>query len=169
MPTFKNDTKHYIDYEAITQSSSGERKKILLRFVPGEERALGFWLPYQKLGLTLVNADYPPVQNKILISGTFEFSENMERLFSVDHCDRYVINIIVQSGKIKLYTGASTVGQEVAEDSPVAYRYRGVLEWEFAPYFKIVTSDNKATVTLSVEVCTDTLASQRTGDELTWH
>ena len=33
MPTFKNETKHYIDYEA---------KNVLFRFEPNEERGLPF-------------------------------------------------------------------------------------------------------------------------------
>ena len=45
MPTFKNETSHYIDHEALIQSPSGEPKKILVRFKPGEERGLPFWLP----------------------------------------------------------------------------------------------------------------------------
>ena len=74
MPTFKNNTTRYIDHNAMLQDPNGEKSKILVRFAPGEERALPFWLPYQQLGLTLVNADYPAVPNTILISGTFNFA-----------------------------------------------------------------------------------------------
>ena len=169
MPTFKNDTTRYIDYEAFVQDITGEAKKILIRFKPGEERPLPFWLPYQQLGLTLTSADYPAVPSKILISGTFLFTTNSMRKFNIEPCVRYVVNIIVQKGKVKFYAGSSTVAQEVAEDANVPYRYRSVFGWENAPYIRLVCDEGEAEVSLSVEVCTNELSSQRTGDETTWH
>ena len=169
MPTFKNETARYIDYEAFVQDVSGEARKILIRFEPGEERGLSFWLPYQKLGLTLVNNDYPAVPSKILISGTFAFTAGTTRKFNIEPCTRYVVNIIVQKGKIKFYAGSSTVAQEVAEEANVPYRYRSVFGWENAPYIRLVCDEGEAEVSLSVEICISELNSQRTGDETTWH
>ena len=169
MPTFKNETTHYIDYEAFVQDISGDTRKILIRFEPKEERGLPFWLPYQKLGLTLVNSDYPAVPSKILVSGTFKFTAGSERRFNIEPCSRYVVNIIVQKGKIKFYAGSSSVAQEVAEEANVPYRYRSVFGWENAPYIRLICDENEAEVALSVEVCMDELRAQRAGDETTWH
>ena len=122
MPTFKNDTKHYIDYEA---------KNVLLRFEPNEERGLPFWIPYQKLGLTLVNADYPAVPNTILISGNFNFDNGTERKFNIEPCESYSIDISVQKGKIAMYPSNSAVSVEIEGD------YKATLDWGYAPYLRI--------------------------------
>jgi len=147
MPTFKNETSHYIDYE---QETGG--KKNMLRFKPDEERALPFWLPYQQLGLTLISADYPAVPNTVLISGNFNFDEGTERKFNIEPCDDYALSIIVQSGKIALYHGNSPVSVEVAENIDVPYHYRAKLEWEYAPYLRVVGLENGTTATIHAEI-----------------
>ena len=169
MPTFKNNTTHYIDYEALIQAASGETRKILVRFEPKEERGLPFWLPYQKLGLTLVNANYPAVPDKVLVSGTFKFNAGTERRFNIEPCSRYVVNILAQKGKVKFYAGASLTGQEVAEEADVPYRQRTMLTWETAPYIRLVCESGEAEVVLNVEKMIGELPSQRFGDEITWH
>lgn len=110
MPTFKNNTSRYIDHEALIQNPTGEPKKILVRFQPDETRELPFWLPYQKLGLTLISADFPPVPNTILISGTFNFNNGTERKFDIEPCDTFIVNVIVQKGKVMMYTGNANIG-----------------------------------------------------------
>lgn len=167
MPTFKNNSDRYIDHNALIQTPSGEPKKILIRFKPGEERGFPFWVPYQKLGLELVNADYPAVPNTILISGTFNFDEGTERKYNIDSCDTYIVNIIVQSGKVMMYPGNSDVGVVVAENADVPYHYKATLDWEYAPYLKLVGLEADTTVTLHAEVDRDYLVNAKVGGR-TW-
>ena len=136
----------------MLQDPNGEKSKILVRFAPGEERALPFWLPYQQLGLTLVNADYPAVPNTILISGTFNFDKDTERRFNIEPCDTYIVNIIVQSGRVAMYTGNSGTPVEVAENAEVPYHYKATMDWEYAPYLRLVGKEDGTSVTVHAEV-----------------
>lgn len=167
MPTFKNETTHYIDYEALIQSPSGEPKKILVRFKPNEERGLPFWLPYQKLGLTLVNADYPAVPNTILISGNFNFDEGTERKFNIEPCDTYVVNVIVQKGRVVMYPGNSAVCVEIAENTEVPYHYKATLDWEYSPFLRLIGKENGTVVTVHAELDRDYLVNAKVGGR-TW-
>lgn len=167
MPTFRNDTESYIDFNDYVVRR-GRRELVIVRFAPGEERKLDYWLPYLKKGLTLVDADNPPVPDTILISSTYSFTQGMERKFNIEPCDRYIVNIIVQKGTIKFYIGNSANYQEVSEEANVPFRYRTVLEWELAPFIRLVCDDGEAEVTLNVEVCRGTMPAQREGDEMTW-
>ena len=163
MPTFKNNTSRYIDHEALIQNPSGEPKKILVRFQPNETRELAFWLPYQKLGLTLVSADFPPVPNTILISGTFNFNKNTERKFDIEPCDTYIVNVIVQKGKVMMYTGNSNIGVEIVEDTDVLYHYKAVMDWEYSPYLKFIGLDDNTVATIHAEVDRDSPAALKSG------
>lgn len=98
---------------------------------PGETAELMHWIPYQKLGLTLVNESYPPVGNKVLISGNYKFSEGMERRFDVEACGTYRLELKVKSGRIELYMGASPFGIELNGE------YSSLIDWGSAPYLRI--------------------------------
>ena len=153
MPTFKNETKHYIDHEALIQSPSGEPRKVLVRFKPDEERALTFWIPHQKLGLTLINADYPAVPNTILISGNFNFNNGTERKFNIEPCDTYVVNIIVQKGKVAMYPGNAAMCVEIAETTEVPYHYKATF----------VGREAGSVATIHAEVDRDYLVNAKVG------
>ena len=144
MPTFKNETARYIDYEAFVQDVSGEARKILIRFEPGEERGLSFWLPYQKLGLTLVNNDYPAVPSMILISGDFIFNNDTTRKFEIEPCDSYDILIKVKKGKVAMLPGNSTVCVEISENG----EYKATLDWGYSPYLKITGLENNSVASI---------------------
>ena len=126
MPTYRNNTDIAINYES---------KGKLYSFSPHKDYPAKFWVPYQELGLELVNADYPPVPDSIIISGTFRFDYQIERRFNIEHCESYRFKVSVQSGRVKLYAGQSRVGVEIVED------YDAVLDWEKAPYVRIVGLD----------------------------
>lgn len=163
MPTFKNNTSRHIDHEGLIQNPIGEAQKILVRFKPGETRELPFWLPYQRLGLSLVNADYPPVPNTILISGTFNFNLNTERKFDIEPCDTYIVNVIVQSGRVMMYTGNSNIGVEIAENIDVPYHYKATMDWEYSPYLKFVGLNDNSVVTIHAEVDRDSFVALKSG------
>ena len=163
MPTFKNNTSRAITHKAIIQSPEGVPKEVLIKFDPHEEKQLSYWLPYQKLGLTLTSENYPPVPNTILISGTFNFDEGTERKFNIDTCDTYVVNIIVQSGTVIMYPGSTVVGVEISGSVDVPYHYKAVLDWEYAPYLRLVGKEDGTVATVHAEVDRDYLVNAKMG------
>ena len=148
MPTFKNNTERWKD--VILRVDGGE---LLIRFAPGEEKELTFWVPYQEKGLTLVDADNPKVPETILVSGTFDFDAGMERRFSVPPCDKYIVNVIVQTGSVKLYPGNANAGAELVQATDTPFRYKAVYQWDYAPYLRVagVEAGTRATIHAEVE------------------
>ncbi len=90
MPTFKNNTSRPIIYTGIIQSPNDYPQKQLIIFDPNQEVKLDFWVPYEKLGLTLTNENSPAVPSTVLVSGTFSFGEGTERKYSLEECDTYI-------------------------------------------------------------------------------
>ena len=137
MPTFRNNTDIAITYES---------KGKLYSFPPHKDYPANFWLPYQGLGLELVNPDYPPVPDSIIISGTFRFDYQIERRFNIDHCEKYHLKLSVESGRVRLYKGHSKVGLELTGD------YDAVLDWDRVPCIRIVGVDGTSMVKIEAEV-----------------
>ena len=162
MPTFKNETRRYIDHECWLQTPTTEPKRVLVRFAPGEERSLPFWLPHVKLGLTLVDPNYPVVPNTVLLSGTFSFEPGMERKFNLEACDTYVINVVVQRGRVTVFPGSSTLGVEVVQNDEVPFHYRAVMDWEYSPYLRVVGLESGTRATIHVEIDRDYPTVSRT-------
>lgn len=163
MPTFKNETPRYIDHWAMLQTPTGCPERVLIRFAPGEERALAFWVPYVALGLTVVDPDYPVVPNTILVSGTFDFAPGMERRFTIEPCDTYDANVIVQKGRVIVYPGSSTTGVEVNQNAEVPFHFKAVFDWEYAPYLRVVGLEPETRATVHAEVDRDYPTSARIG------
>ena len=137
MPTFRNNTDLAINYES---------KGKLYSFPPHKDYPATIWVPYQELGLELVNPDYPPVPDRILVSGMFRFMDGMERKFNFAHCEKYHLNIHVHAGHIKLYIGSSRIGMELMRD------YDVVLDWEQAPFIRLVGYETESEVYVNAEV-----------------
>lgn len=167
MPTFRNETKRYIDHVAFLQAPAGVPERVLVRFAPGEEKELPFWVPYAVLGLTLVDPDYPVVPDTVLVSGTFEFQPGIERRFNIEPCDTYTVSIIVQKGRIFVYPGSSKVPVEVVQEEEVPFHYKAVYDWEHAPYLRIVGGE-EARVTVHAEVNREYAVADRRGGGLMW-
>ena len=121
-------------------------------FDAGEEVALNFWVPYEELGLELVSSDSPAVPNTVLLSGTFSFDEGTERKFPIEHCDKYELYVIVQKGKVKIFTGSSTLGAEVRADLEVPFHYNVLYDWEYAPYLQVVGLEDGSEATIHAEI-----------------
>lgn len=152
MPTFRNDTARWIDHWAVVQHPAEEPRKILVRFAPGEEKGLEFWLPHVKLGLTLVDPDWPKAPNTILTSGTYAFEPGVERKFDIAPCDTYIVNVIVQQGRLMLFPGSGNVGVEIVQSADVPFHYRAVFDWEYAPYLRATGLEAGTRATVHAEV-----------------
>ena len=137
MPTFRNNTDLTINYES---------KGKLYSFPPHKDYPATIWVPYQELGLELVNADYPPVPDSILVSGTFRFDYQIERRFNFDHCGKYRLKLSVNEGRVKLYAGNSRVGAEISGD------YEATFDWDKAPYIRVVGLDGMSMVRIDAEI-----------------
>lgn len=152
MPTFKNGGQRVIAYDGIIQSPNDTARRVLVLFDAGMEKKLNFWVPYEQLGLELVDADNPPVSNTVLLSGTFKFDKGTERKFMLDHCDKYMLDIIMQGGRIKVYHGNNDIGAELSAQADISYRYHVINDWEFAPYLRVVGLEDETEATIHAEV-----------------
>ncbi len=155
MPTFKNNGTRTVVYKGTVQDPNGKPREILVFFDAGAEVGLLFWVPYEELGLELVSADSPSAPNTVLLSGTFSFDKNTERKFTVGHCDRYMLYVIIQSGALKIYPGSSTVGAEVRANVENPFHYKIVYDWEYAPYLRAVGLEDGTKATIHAEVFRD--------------
>ena len=126
MPTFRNDGERSVIYTA-------PNGKDIIIFDPNKNVQLVHWVPYKKLGLTLVSDSYPPVPNTVLISGDFKFTQGMKRKFDIEPCKKYTLDIYPVSGGVGLYLGAATTGKSIS-----LVDYHEELEWQYAPYIVVV-------------------------------
>ena len=168
MPTFKNETEKPVYCEATVRESDGRARRMLIKIAPGKSMELSFWIPWQELGLTLESESYPPVPSTFLVSGTYDFSNGMTRKFDIEPCGAYTLNIIVQTGRVRLYLGGAGGSGEIAEDENEPFHYRAVLDWERAPYFRIEGMADNTRVTVHAEVHRGDMNANRIGDEATW-
>lgn len=152
MPTFRNGGERTVVYKGRIQQPNEKKREILVFFDAGKETKLNFWIPYEELGLELVNADDPPVPNTVLLSGTFKFDEGTERKFILGHCDTYELNVIVQHGRVKVFPGNSDIGAEVVAEAEVPFHYYEIYDWEYAPYLRVVGLDDETEVTIHAEI-----------------
>ena len=152
MPTFRNNGEHIVVYKGIIQLPNEKPKEILVFFDVGIEVKLNFWVPYEELGLELIDADSPAVPNTVLLSGTFSFDEGTERKFTLGHCDRYMLYIVMQSGRLKVYSGSSAIGAEIRADVENPYHYHVVYDWEYAPYILVKGLEDGTEATIHAEI-----------------
>ena len=136
MPTYRNNTNNAINYVY---------GKNIYTFPPKKDYPCNFWIPYQELGLELVNAEYPPVPSKILISGKFLFSKGTERKFNIEHCEKYSLKLSVENGTLRFYTGSSHRGVDIEGE------YSTLLSWEYAPYIRLVGITDGVKVSIHAE------------------
>lgn len=138
MPTFKNNTKQMIIFEA-----NGKNYLVL----PNKDLKTYEWIPYQEHGLDLIDENYPPVPSSIVVSGKFKFTNGLERRFNVPHCESYTVKISVKSGKLKLFTGNSTLGVEIGGE------YSTSFAWGYVPYFRVkgLEADTEALIHAEIE------------------
>ncbi len=133
MPTFRNDGERAVIY------NEPDGKNIII-FDPGVNVQLVHWIPYKRLGLTLVNETYPPVPDTVLISGEFKFARGMERKFDIGECRKYELEITPYDGILALYAGASRRGKVITKS-----KYTEILDWQYAPYIR-VTGEGTASI-----------------------
>ena len=152
MPTFRNGGERPVTYQGIIQRPNGKEQEVLIIIDAMKDMALDFWLPYEELGLELVDADNPPVKGSTLLSGTFMFDAGTERKFTIGHCDKYILDVILQSGSVKVYHGNAPIGVEIRTDVDVQYRYHIVNDWEYAPYLRVVGLEDGTEAIIHAEV-----------------
>ena len=123
MPTYKNNTIQQINYE-----TGGK----IYSFPAGKETSTNIYVPYKELGLELIDENYPPLKQKLLLSGRFKFSSGMERKINIAHCEKYRLKVSVKSGRLKMYRGNYGLGLELSGD------YDNEQEWGYAPYIRLL-------------------------------
>ncbi len=152
MPTYRNESSRVVMYKGVIRQPNGLTQEQLVIVDPGKEIAIEYWIPYEKLGLTVVKENEPPVPSTVLLSGTFSFDAGTERKYPIEPCDTYILNVIVQRGKVKIYPGNTAIGVELSSELDVPYHYKGFYDWEYAPYLKVVGLEDDTSVTINAEV-----------------
>ena len=125
MPTFRNDGERAVIY---TEPNG----KDIIIFDPNKNVLLVHWIPYKRLGLTLVSESYPPVPNTVLISGVFKFTQGMSRKFEIEPCQKYELDVYPVSGELWLSYGASQGARYIKE-----FDYHEVIDWQNVPYITL--------------------------------
>ena len=138
MPTFRNDTESAINYELDGK---------IYNFPAKQDVETSIWLPYQDIGLKLIDEKYPPVQSKILAGGKFKFRAGMERKLQIPHSRRYTLKVQILSGGLTIYAGSSTVGEELTTDSEILF------DWAYAPYVRFVGLEAGTEARIYAEAC----------------
>lgn len=141
-----------IIYNGTIQPPNGQTQGIIIIFDPGKEVELKFWIPYERLGLELVNENYPPVPDTLLLSGTFKFDSSTQRKYLIEPCDRYTVDVILQKGSLKIYAGSSPTGAEIHAEIESPYRYSAEYDWEYAPYLRVVGLEDDTEAVIHAEV-----------------
>lgn len=152
MPTFKNNTDKAIIYRGTIRPPDRSKQEAIIIVDAGKEIRLNFWLPYEALGLDLVDENNPPVPDTLLLSGMFKFDKGTERKYTIGQCDKYTVDVIVQTGGVKIYAGSSPTGAEIIADIGSPYHYSAVYDWEYAPYIRVVGIEDGTEVVLHAEV-----------------
>lgn len=141
MPTFRNDGERPVIYNDPNGTE-------IIIFDPGKNVQLIRWVPYKRLGLTLVSESYPAVPDTVLISGEFKFTRGMKRKFEIEPCKSYTFDVNPISGSVKLYCGASKRGDLLTSGG----FYSRNIDWKYAPYLVMVGNSNEATVYIKAAV-----------------
>lgn len=152
MPTFKNNGDRTVVYKGIIQQPNEKSREVLIFFDAGKEVKLSFWVPYEQLGLELVSADNPSMPDTVLLSGTFSFDKGTERKFTLGHCDKYMLDVIMQRGSVKVYHGSSSIGTELSAETNIPFYYHVINDWEYAPYLRVVGLEDGAEASIHAEV-----------------
>ena len=139
MPTFRNDGERAVIY------TEPDGKNIII-FDPGKNVQLVHWIPYKRLGLTLVSESYPPVPDSVIISDVFKFSCGMERRFEIEPCKKYLLDIIPMEGNLRLYLGASEKGRVITAG------YSELLDWQNAPYIRVKSDEDGVSATIQASL-----------------
>ena len=140
MPTFRNDGERPVIYNDPNGTE-------IIIFDPGKNVQLIRWVPYKRLGLTLVSESYPAVPDTVLISGEFKFTRGMKRRFDIEPCNKYAITIYPISGSVMLHFGASTHGLLINRLTDAEGLYKEY-EWKYAPYIMVACCGEEATANI---------------------
>ena len=135
MPTFKNTTNKPIEY--ITA------EKNILIIDPNEIKELEYWIPYQQLGLELLNESYPPVPSEILLNGTFKFMAGMTRKYDIEPCEKYVLSMSIKGTPVLLYLGGSKNAIHITDE------YSDIFTWEYAPFIRVQAPSGDSYIQIS--------------------
>jgi len=152
MPTYKNPTKTQVSFDLRLYQNNGIFRRGTLTIWPGEERPLHFALPfYAEKGLVLVNPYYPPLPDPVIINNELEYRNGVSREFQIRPCDRYLVQIITQSGRVKCRFGPYGTAFELDADSPKRFMFIKKVSWENAPMLIIEGIGETSTCSLHVE------------------
>jgi hypothetical protein len=121
-------------------------------FRAGEERRVSFALPrYAEKGLTLIDANYPPLPDPIIFDSVLLYDENVTREFAIRPCDKYLVQLIAQAGKISYRFGENGIAAVLDANLPIQCTFSKQVDWESAPLLIVNGLEDGSRVSLHVE------------------
>jgi hypothetical protein len=113
MPTYRNDTEGRITHADMSYMS----------WMPGEVHRLGFFVPHEKLGLTLVSDD--PRPDFAVYDWTVELTALDPADVVLKYFEAFELSIYAVSGSAKVYIGtnATPIGVSAGESHVGEYSY----------------------------------------------
>jgi hypothetical protein len=152
MPTYKNTTPHPVSFLIKLYGNDGNVGKFLVDFRAGEERQLSYALPrYAEKGITLIDANYPPLSDPLIFDSALLYDAGVIREFAIRPCDKYLVQLIVQTGKITYQFGYGGVPAMLDATLPVQSSFSKQVDWESAPLLVVKGVTDGSVVSLHVE------------------
>ena len=154
MPTYRNMTGRPVSFNNLKiYEDGGDVRRMIVTFAPLEEKALHFALPrYAEKGLELVDEDFPPLYGPIIFDNTLDYPEGVSREFAIRPCDRYFVQVIVQTGKVRMKFGRNGTPVVLDASLPVRTKFWENVDWESAPLLIIEGVEGGGNCTLHVNV-----------------
>jgi hypothetical protein len=152
MPTYRNTLIRPVTFEVKLYGSDGQIRRYLVDFRAGEERKLPFALPnHAAKGVAVVDTAYPPLSDPIIFDNTLPYDAGVMREFAVRPCDKYLVQLIVQTGKITYQFGHTGVPASLDADLPTQTSFAKQVDWESAPLLVVKGAADGSSVSLHIE------------------
>lgn len=135
MPTYKNETNGRITWS----------QKNYIYWMPGEERALPYWVPHEMLGLTLIS-DLPKATPEISALGYWEVSLTSGEEFKLDlpYYEEFELSISMRKGSCEFTIGDGEAIVVVDMDNNHLSKYA----WDMTPFMNFVGTNSAESVVI---------------------
>lgn len=151
MPTYRNDTAAKITHQA----------KNNMEWMPGEEKRLAFFVPYERLGLTLVDPEpYVRRRSSVYDYNEFEIQPGASLVYVIPYHETFELSLSMIKGAVEMLIGDGDVPTVIDDKHDHVSTYA----WDQTAYltFKAIGT-NTAQIKVKVEAKTWQDAKRRGG------
>ena len=149
MPTYQNDTQSRITHQ----------DKLYMVWKPGEIKALPFFVPYEQLGLTLIDEQpYVRRDSSVYDYNEFEVQVGQKLVYNIPYHETFELSLAIISGEVEMYIGDGDVPTIIDE----LHDHVSTYAWDKTAYLTFVgTGTATAQIKVKVEAKTWTDAKKR--------